>query len=60
MFVYSKLYIQHRGDIICLTLADILSSTSNFFATIAALWNEMWPQVEIITKVYAFPLRQSL
>ena len=35
MFVYSKLYIQHPGDIISLTHAGILSSTSNLFATIA-------------------------
>ena len=37
MFVVSKLYIYHRGDIICLTKAGILSSTINLFATIAAL-----------------------
>ena len=60
MFVYSKLYIWHPGDIICLTQAGILSSTSNFFATIAALWNKMRPQVKIIINVYAFRLRHSL
>ena len=59
-FVYSKLYIWHPGDIICLSQAGILSSTSNFFATIAALSNNMRPQVKIIIIIYAFRLRHSL
>ena len=43
----------------CLTQAGILSSTSNFFVTIAALRNKMRPQVKIIIHVYAFRLRHS-
>ena len=39
MFLYSKLYISHPGDI-CFTHAVILSLTSNFFATIVPRYNK--------------------
>ena len=42
MFFYSKLCIQHPGDG-TLTQAVILSSTSNFFAPVAACCNNMRP-----------------
>ena len=40
-----------RYTCICSTKAVILSSTSNFYATIAALCNNMRPQVKVITNV---------
>ena len=63
MFVFTyTIYFTYNTEetFFCLTQADILSSTSNFFATIAALWKNMWPPVKIITKVYAFRLRHPL
>ena len=39
MFLYSKLYIQHPGDI-CFTQAVILSPTSNFVASIVPRYNK--------------------
>ena len=39
IFSYLKLWIQHPGDINFFDKAVILSSTHNFFATIAALCN---------------------
>ena len=59
MFFFSKHYIQTARRHICLTQACILSSTSNFFATIAAPYNNMLPQVKNITNVYEFRLGHS-
>ena len=42
MFFYPELYIQNPGDG-TLTQAVILSSTSNFFAPVAACCNNMRP-----------------
>ena len=59
MFFYPKLCIQHPGDG-TLTQAVILSSTSNFFAPVAAFCNNMRPQVKNITAVYVSPVLYSL
>ena len=59
MFFYPKLCIQHPGDG-TLTQAVILSSTSNFFAPVAAFRNDMRPQVKNITDVYVSTVRHSL
>ena len=40
VFVFKTLHVTPRRHI-CLTQAVIFSSTSNFFATIAALWKNM-------------------
>ena len=42
------------------TQACILSSNSSFFATIAALCNNMLPQAKSITNVYVFRLSLSI
>ena len=45
---------------ISLTQAVILSSTSNFFTPIAALCNNLEPQIKKITTVYVFRISHSL
>ena len=46
--------------LICLTQAVILSSATNFFATIAPLCNNVKPQVKITTNIYIFCLCHTL
>ena len=55
VFMFETLHVTPRRHI-CLTQAAILSSTSNFFATIAAFCNIQQPQVKNRTNVYVFCL----
>ena len=59
VFLFKTLHIKLRRHI-CLTQAVILSTTSNFFATIALLCNNVRPQVKIITNIYIFRFRHTL
>ena len=45
VFLFETLHTTPMRHIISLTQADILSSTSNFFASIAVLYDKMCPQI---------------
>ena len=59
VFLFKTLRTTPRRSI-SLTQAVILSSTSNFFAPIAALCNNLEPQIKKITIVYVFRISHSL
>ena len=56
VFLFETLHIKLRRHI-CLTQAVVLSSTSNFFATIASLCNNLTTSgIKNVTQVYVFLL----
>ena len=59
VFLFKTLRTTPRRSI-SLTQAVILSSTSNFFTPIAALCNNLEPQIKKITTVYVFHISHSL
>ena len=59
VFLFETLHVTPRRHI-CLTQAVILSPTSDFFATVAALCNDIRLQVKIRTIVYIFHLPHTL